>query len=1020
MSGERRRAGLRRNTLTTGVGALAGVLTGLLLDVTIAASFGAGRKTDAFFVAMRLPVGIAAVLMAGANQSLVPVFSRWRATETRRANDRLVSNTLIATVLAGSAVAVLGTLFAHPIMAVTAPGLPGYEITAAASLARILFWIVPLVAGAEVFRARLNAQGRFGIPAGMNVVMNGLAAAVIIIFAHGHIRVAAWAYFMGAAAQFGFMLVATMVAGFRPQPTLALRDPELTRVAKLSTRPLAAAGLNPLARVVEQLFVSFLPPGSITILNYANRLISAIGGTVLFRSVMVVLLPRLALAWEGDDREAVRYWTRSGVRLMLTISLPLTALMIVLGRPASLVVFHRGNFSHNDAATLGVVLAVYATSLVGQALQRSLLAPFYARLDMKPPFRNAIYGVLANLLLLPPLVLPAAHHERSAMIGVAIAFSLAQYVNVLHAWWHLGPLIGEDGRRSLMLPARPQLTRIIVATLGSTGVMVAGYALLQLGHPWGRWVLLARTTVVGAAGVITYGLLLDPSEIKVFAVKKLAPHRNADATEGAELSVISAGSDPGRESRQDLSWPHLMLSAAAAAVILGGLVGTLGLLRGAALTVGVAGGVGLVWLGIVRFEYFVMAALVIRSALDSLKLRGGSGGGSSSGNPAAALAVVFMVLAFLWFTANRSGAHNRNREERSLLWWPAVAFFVAGLASVLSSSNPSLSLVEAIRIGAAVTMLLVLERLMIDPKNVERVLVAVYASAVIPLLFATVQLLSGHGRRIGGFSRIQGTFDHPNPFAIYLTFLVVMGAGLFPHVRRQWRVPFAMLLAYSWIFLLLTYTRSAWISAIVGLLVVGFLQSRRLLVGVVVAGILALVAVPSVSARFSDLNRTQYSGQAGNSLAWRYDYWTELAPLVKQSPVTGIGLKVIQEDTIIGKNVHNDFLRALVETGLLGFVAYLALLLGLVRTAIRSVKATVGGLSRGVAVGFAGCTAAFILLSAVSNIISQNVLLWYFFAFAAAAAAVTRTAGQRRKAPVETIFPAQAPASVADSLAGRT
>ena len=42
------------------------------------------------------------------------------------------------------------------------------------------------------------------------------------------------------------------------------------------------------------------------------------------------------------------------------------------------------------------------------------------------------------------------------------------------------------------------------------------------------------------------------------------------------------------------------------------------------------------------------------------------------------------------------------------------------------------------------------------------------------------------------------------------------------------------------------------------------------------------------------------------------------------------------------------------------------------------------------AVGFAGCLAAFLLLSLVSNVISQLVILWYFLAFAVAAAAGPR------------------------------
>jgi hypothetical protein len=41
-----------------------------------------------------------------------------------------------------------------------------------------------------------------------------------------------------------------------------------------------------------------------------------------------------------------------------------------------------------------------------------------------------------------------------------------------------------------------------------------------------------------------------------------------------------------------------------------------------------------------------------------------------------------------------------------------------------------------------------------------------------------------------------------------------------------------------------------------------------------------------------------------------------------------------------------------------------------------------------VAVGFAGCFVAFVLVSLVANVMSQAVVLWYLFAFATCAAAV--------------------------------
>jgi murein biosynthesis integral membrane protein MurJ len=315
----------------------------------------------------------------------------------------------------------------------------------------------------------------------------------------------AWAYVIGAAAQLVFMVMMSYRAALRYRFGLGFRDPDLTAAIRLTGRPLAAAGLNPLARVVEQLFVSYLPSGSITILNYAIRLVNAIGGTVFFRSVMVVLLPRLTKANALDDQEATRRLTDQGIKIMLALSIPLTAFMAILAKPAALVVFHRGRFSRSDAAMLGLVLAVYSLNLVGAAVQRALLAPFFGRLDMKTPWRNSVYGVVANLVLLPIFVLPFRKGDSKAMYGVALAFSLAQYVNVAHGWYRLREIVPKPMSGTWLTTLR------LTAASGVAAInMLLGLKLLNVDAAHlSRFSLLLRTGAVGLIGlaVLTLALL---------------------------------------------------------------------------------------------------------------------------------------------------------------------------------------------------------------------------------------------------------------------------------------------------------------------------------------------------------------------------------------------------------------------------------------------------------------------------------------------------------------------------------
>jgi len=445
-------------------------------------------------------------------------------------------------------------------------------------------------------------------------------------------------------------------------------------------------------------------------------------------------------------------------------------------------------------------------------------------------------------------------------------------------------------------------------------------------------------------------------------------------------------------------------STAVTLVVCGGLAG-LAILSGSALGNGskaavvlpLAAGLGLLLAGLAasRFGTYVLLMLALRSSIDLAKLSGPAAGTTESPasralDPASLFAVLFLAASALWL----AGEYRRTGLPGSRLRTALVCFVVTCGLSVVGAAHKSAGAMQTMRIGAAVAMFVVLEQLARREGGIRRILVAVYASAVFPLAFTTVTFLAGHGRTEtkGALDRATGPFSQSNEFGRYLMVLVVMGVALYPHLERRFRRPLAVLLGASSIFLLLTYTRTALIGSAVGLLVVGFIQSKRVIVGLAVVAAIGLAVVPGAAGRFTDLvssDSATASSNSGNSLEWRFGYWTEILPLANKNPVTGIGINGTQYETDQEKQPHNDFLRAYVESGLVGLGAYIAALAGMVGLGIRAVRSSVRGtLERGAAAGFLGTAVAFVAVSAVANVISNVVVLWYLFAYAAVAAAI--------------------------------
>ena len=221
---ERGRDVVRQSGLTSVAAGLA-IVSGLVLDVAIGMRFGATASTDAFFFAAGIALGLVAVVMVGANQALVPTISTWLQRRGEAETWRLCSVLACAALVGGAILVVVVDLLAWPLMRGLALGFEPWQVELAAGSLRILMPIVPLVAVAEVLRALLNARYSFFAPAAMHVVMNAVAAAIVIGLA-GPLSVVAWAFVAGALAQAVFMLIMAVREGFRPHLTLAVRNPD--------------------------------------------------------------------------------------------------------------------------------------------------------------------------------------------------------------------------------------------------------------------------------------------------------------------------------------------------------------------------------------------------------------------------------------------------------------------------------------------------------------------------------------------------------------------------------------------------------------------------------------------------------------------------------------------------------------------------------------------------------------------------------------------------------------------------
>jgi putative peptidoglycan lipid II flippase len=417
-------------------------ITGLL-QLTVINALLPAEYAAAYIAAFTLP-DVVNYLVAGGAMSVtfIPIFTQLRhdAGGDNREAWRFFSTvaTLMGVVL--FAIVALCTHFAQPLVALTAPGLlePGKERTFEAAVqmtrvmlpAQLFFYLGGMVVGV------LNAHKRFGASAFTSVVYNvvALALGLVLWLAMGEIGFA-WGILVGAFCgnfllPLGASLLGPREERVRFRPSLDVRAPGV-RLFFLNALPIMlGVSLPVIDQVVVRFFASSLEVDALRNLGTANRFMLAPLGIVA-QAASVAAFPYLAADSAAQDWAKFSDFLRSGLRRLMFVTLPLTALLVLTAHPI-LRLFAFANFSSADANATATVFALYCLGIFAWSGQQLAARGFYALQDTKTP---TIIGSLLAILFFVPLCALVVRLGWGAN-GLALATSigaLAQFACVTGA-----------------------------------------------------------------------------------------------------------------------------------------------------------------------------------------------------------------------------------------------------------------------------------------------------------------------------------------------------------------------------------------------------------------------------------------------------------------------------------------------------------------------------------------------------------------------------------------------------------
>jgi O-antigen ligase len=304
---------------------------------------------------------------------------------------------------------------------------------------------------------------------------------------------------------------------------------------------------------------------------------------------------------------------------------------------------------------------------------------------------------------------------------------------------------------------------------------------------------------------------------------------------------------------------------------------------------------------------------------------------SGSLNLSGVIAALFVLVAAYALARRRRGLAPTVLAALWLCVWTAIALGTRGAST------------ETLREGVREGSVLAIAVIVCNARGAISVPIAariVQLVGLVPGVLAVYQLASHTGMNVGGNIRANGTFAHPNSASMFFAIAATASMGLYlDNGRRSFDALLVPVFAAA---LVATASIDGLVSLTAMLIALGVLRPGSLsakLGPCLVAGLIvvAFLASPLGGHRIARASSTSLAEANGTSLSWRFHKWKLLIPEWERSPVLGRGLGITTTEAgtpgnqFAGEPPHNEYVRYLVETGVVGLLTLLgglALLIG--------------------------------------------------------------------------------------------
>ena len=417
----KKESSLIKSTFIIMIVSLVSRVLGFIRDMLIAKNFGAGLYTDAYNIAVTIPETIFMLIGLAISTAFLPMLSKVKAKKGKDEMYNFANNVINILFIVSLIFFIVTSIFSKEIVFLLAKGFSPEASALAIKLTRITLLNLLFLSINACFTSLLQVNEDFVIPSILGLFFNLPMIIYLLLFRNYDIVGLTIANVIGNSFRVAVQIPSLLTHGYKYKFIINFKDERLKQILILIIPVIIGAGANSLNMVVDKNIASSLEVGSISALDYAQKLIFFIN-SIITTSIANVAYPLMANMRNSGDRIGFINTLKKSILYLAILLIPITIGLLVFSKEIVTIVYARGKFTEYAVTLTMLSLIGYGAGIFFTGIRDILNSTLFSMGKTKITTVNGIIGGAVNIILSIFL------SKYIGSIGVALASSIAMIV----------------------------------------------------------------------------------------------------------------------------------------------------------------------------------------------------------------------------------------------------------------------------------------------------------------------------------------------------------------------------------------------------------------------------------------------------------------------------------------------------------------------------------------------------------------------------------------------------------------